>query len=84
MSGYPLRYEGRRWTLVFGTYAGVEQVAIQRLNAVVQRHVPYVVKGMPAADCVPEREERGLAHSARPMGEPTCVGVTVGKSCRSR
>ncbi len=50
------RYEGTRWTLVFGAYAGVEQVAIQKLNAMVQSHLPYVVKCIPASQFVPENE----------------------------
>jgi len=56
MNVHKPRYEGKRWTLVFGAYTGMEQVAIQKLNAMVQKHLPYVVKCIPASAYVSANE----------------------------
>lgn len=43
MVTYPPRYEGKRWSLVFGAYEGVEQFAINEMQRSVQRFLPYVI-----------------------------------------
>ena len=43
MAGYKPRYEGARWAVVYGSYAGVEQFALDELQRMVQRFLPYVL-----------------------------------------
>lgn len=40
----PLRYPGVRWTLLHGSYDGVEQFAVNELQRMVQRNLPYVLE----------------------------------------
>ena len=42
------RFEGPRWTIVYGSYDGVEQFAIEELHRMVQFHLPYVIQVLPA------------------------------------
>ncbi len=48
LGGVPLRYPGTRWTLLYGSYEGVEQFAINELQRMVQRSIPYVLEVLPA------------------------------------
>ena len=48
--GYKPRYPGPRWHLVYGSYSGPEQFAIDELQKMVQRYVPYVVEVRHAAE----------------------------------
>jgi hypothetical protein len=48
LGGVPLRYGGPRWTLLYGSYEGVEQFAVNELQRMVQRSVPYVLEVLPA------------------------------------
>lgn len=43
MTIYKPRYEGIRWAIVYGSYEGVEHFALNELQAMVQKHLPYVV-----------------------------------------
>ena len=45
---YELRYEGKRWVLRYGAYAGIERFALEELQRVVQASLPYVVRVEPA------------------------------------
>jgi hypothetical protein len=47
LGGVPLRYAGPRWTLLYGSYEGVEQFAVNELQRMVQRSVPYVLEVLP-------------------------------------
>ena len=47
---YKLRYGGLRWSVSFGSYEGVERFALDELQRVVQRFVPYVVEIRHAAE----------------------------------
>lgn len=49
MGAYKLRYTGTRWRIVYGSYDGVEKFAVDELQRMVQRRVPYVVEAVPAA-----------------------------------
>jgi hypothetical protein len=40
-------YTGRRWEIVFGRYEGVEQFAVNELQRMVQRYLPYIVAVRP-------------------------------------
>jgi len=46
---YTRRYPGPRWSLRFGSYAGIERVAVNDLQRLVQEYLPYVVETLPAA-----------------------------------
>jgi hypothetical protein len=48
LGGVPLRYGGPRWTLLYGSYEGVEEFAVNELQRMVQRSVPYVLEVLPA------------------------------------
>ena len=48
--GYKPRYPGPRWHLVYGSYSGVEEFALNELQSMVQRYVPYVVEIRPASE----------------------------------
>ncbi len=48
ISNYKVRYEGRRWEILHGEYAGIEAFALDELQREVQRHLPYVVATRPA------------------------------------
>lgn len=42
--GYRERYAGTRWSVLFGSYDGVERFAVNELQAYVQRYLPYVLE----------------------------------------
>jgi hypothetical protein len=42
--GYKPRYPGPRWHLVYGSYENVEAFALDELQEMVQRYLPYVVE----------------------------------------
>ena len=47
LGGVQLRYPGVRWTLLYGSYEGVEQFAVNELQRMVQRNLPYVLEILP-------------------------------------
>ena len=48
--GYKPRYPGPRWHLIYGAYSGVEEFALDELQKMIQRYVPYVVEIRHAAE----------------------------------
>jgi hypothetical protein len=42
--GYQPRYPGPRWHLIYGNYSGEEKFALDELQKMIQRYVPYVVE----------------------------------------
>ena len=50
IGGYEPRYEGSRWILAYGSYEGPEQFAVNELQRMVQRYVPYVLTVLPAVE----------------------------------
>jgi hypothetical protein len=48
--GYKPRYPGPRWHLIYGAYSGVEEFALNELQATMQRYLPYVVEIHHAAE----------------------------------
>jgi hypothetical protein len=48
--GYLPRYPGPRWHLIYGSYSGVEKFALEELQRMTQRFVPYVIGVRPASD----------------------------------
>src|ERR1700678_1673608 len=48
--GYKPRYPGPRWHLIYGSYSGVEKFALEELQRMTQRFVPYVIGVRPASD----------------------------------
>jgi len=53
------KYAGRRWEIAFGSYEGVHQFAVNELQRMVQRYLPYVVV-VRAASAPPHREDSNL------------------------
>jgi hypothetical protein len=49
LGGAELRYAGPRWSLLYGSYEGVEEFAVNELERMVQRHVPYVLEVQPGS-----------------------------------
>jgi hypothetical protein len=49
LGGTELRYGGPRWSLLYGSYEGVEQFAVNELQRMVQRNFPYVLEVLPAS-----------------------------------
>ena len=47
LGGTELRYVGPRWSLLYGSYEGVEEFAVNELERMVQRQVPYVLEVLP-------------------------------------
>lgn len=41
---YKLRYEGPRWQLIYGSYRGAEEFALNELQRTTQQYVPYVLE----------------------------------------
>ena len=50
--GYKPRYPGTRWHLIYGSYNGVEQFALDELQRMAQRYLPYVVEIRHAAEAL--------------------------------
>jgi hypothetical protein len=48
LGGVKPRYAGARWSLLYGSYEGVEEFAANELQRMVQRSVPYVLEALPA------------------------------------
>ncbi len=48
--GYKPRFPGPRWHLVYGSYSGVEEFALDELQKMTQRYVPYVIEIRHAAE----------------------------------
>lgn len=48
--GYKPRYPGPRWHLIYGDYSGIEKFALDELQKMVQRYLPYVVEVHHAAE----------------------------------
>jgi len=48
MPEHPLRYPGLRWALYYGEYTGIEQFAVDELQAFAQYYLPYVIECRPA------------------------------------
>jgi hypothetical protein len=48
LGGVKLRYAGVRWSLLYGSYEGVEEFAVNELQRMVQRSLPYVLETLPA------------------------------------
>lgn len=57
MNTHKTKYAGDRWTIVYGSYSGVEQFAVSELNAVAQGCFPYVIECVPAAGFNPETRQ---------------------------
>jgi hypothetical protein len=64
LGGVKLRYGGPRWSLLYGSYEGVEEFAVNELQRMVQRGVPYVLEVLPASQ-TPE-----AAHNLILIGTP--------------
>ena len=60
MDTYKPRYEGPRWSIVYGTYSGVEAVAVNDLQRLAQGCLPYVVAVQPADAFKPVAGEHAL------------------------
>ncbi len=49
MTAYEKRWSGKRWEIVYGEKAGVEEFALHELQRVVQDYLPYLVEPVRAA-----------------------------------
>jgi len=47
---YTLRYPDVRWTILYGSYAGIERSAVNQVQKLVQKYLPYVIKVLPASE----------------------------------
>ncbi len=45
---YTPRFQGQRWTILFGSYSGTELYAVDQAQKLVQKYLPYVVRVLPA------------------------------------
>ncbi|MEK7407952.1 MAG: hypothetical protein AAB225_23020, partial [Acidobacteriota bacterium] len=70
---YKLRYGGLRWSVSFGSYEGVERFALDELQRVVQRFVPYVVEIRHAAE--PLDREKNLILVGTRQNNPLIAGL---------
>ena len=41
---YHPRYEGPRWQLIYGSYRGIDEFALDELQKMTQQYVPYVLE----------------------------------------
>jgi len=62
------RYPGPRWTLLYGSYEGVEEFAVNELQRMIQRPVAYVLEVLPATQ-TPEAT-RSLVLVGTPAANP--------------
>lgn len=53
-------YEGPRWTLLYGSFSGVERTAVIELQKLIQYYVPYILVVRSAGEAAPSE----LAHVA--------------------
>ena len=49
MEAYKRRYEGLRWTILYGSDRGTERFALMELQRLAQVHQPYVIPVQAAA-----------------------------------
>lgn len=75
--GYPKRYEGTRWKILYGAYDGIEKFAVNELQADVQRFLPYVI-AVEKADPSALADGDHLILIGTPEGNP-CVAQAVEK-----
>src|ERR1700693_428527 len=57
---YQPRYEGIRWVLHYGAFGGPEQFAVNELQRMVQRYLPYVLPVFPATGAAGEGGKTNL------------------------
>ncbi len=43
-TSYPLRYPGPRWSIIYQSYSGLNQFAVNELQKIVQPFLPYVIQ----------------------------------------
>jgi hypothetical protein len=55
---YSPRYPGTRWVIIFGSYSGTEQLAVNQLQKLIQRYLPYIIEVLPATGTM----DRGNDH----------------------
>jgi hypothetical protein len=50
---YTPRFSGSRWSILYGSYSGIEHHAVNQVQKLVQKFLPYVVTVLPACDSDP-------------------------------
>jgi hypothetical protein len=68
LGGVKPRYAGVRWSLLYGSYEGVEEFAVNELQRMIQRSLPYVLEILPASRA-PDAG-RNLILIGTPAGNP--------------
>jgi hypothetical protein len=68
IGGTEARYKGPRWSLLYGSYQGVEEFAVNELQRIVQRNIPYIIEVLPA-DQTPDAT-RNLILVGTPAANP--------------
>jgi hypothetical protein len=49
---YQPRHQGPRWQLIYGSYRGIDEFALDELQRMTQQYVPYVLEVRPAVEPV--------------------------------
>lgn len=73
---HKMRYPGARWQIVFGDYAGMERLAVNELQAIIQRYHPYLVAVRPAGGFTPGAESH-LAVVGTARGNPLIADLVA-------
>ena len=73
------RYGENRWTLVHGSYDGIERIAVDSLQRSVQRHLPYVLTVRPAGDDVSRDDNLAMVGTCdgNPLLREIAEGVSI-------
>jgi len=66
---FPPRYTGTRWAIVYGSYSGIEQTALDTLQRSVQQYFPYVIAIHPSNAPLPE-EDTNIILLGTPQSNP--------------
>ncbi len=68
LGGAEVRYAGPRWSLLYGSYEGVEEFAVNELQRMVQRQIPYVLEVLPGSQT--PMAKRSLILVGKPATNP--------------
>ena len=67
---YIPRFLGPRWTLLYGSFDGVEKFAVEELHRMVQFFLPYVIEVLPAQDLPAQKPQDHVLLVGTPQTVP--------------